>query len=194
MKCRDVAIADIPNTFVQTDLMANDKAMEIITVNRGQLADLLVEVAPDVYAPAVTKDKKGNTVIYVYLLKALYGIMEVVLMFYQKLFKFLKNKKNKKNKKKKKKKKNKKKNKKGSKPNPHDMCIVNKKINGSQFTITFHVDDLKLGHNDPQEVIKMIDHLMSLYEKQPNVEIKKMNVQRMDERKSDHFGYSTKVR
>ena len=141
---RDVAIADLPNAFAQTDLIKNDEEVEIIITIRGQLADLLIEIAPDVYGPVATKDRKGNTVIYVYLLKALYGLMEASLMFYQKLMKDLKGK--------------------GFKPNPYDPCVVNKEVNGSQFTITLHVDDLKLSHKDPEEVTKMIDHLRSLHE------------------------------
>ena len=77
-----MAIADLPNAFAQTPLIKNDEVVEIIMVTRGQLADLLIEIAPDVYEPVATKDRKGNTVIYVYLLKALYGLMEVSLMFY----------------------------------------------------------------------------------------------------------------
>ena len=51
-------------------------------------------------------------------------------------------------------------------------------INGSQFTIVWHVDDLKLSHKDPKVVDEMIEHLRSLYEELPNGEIKKMTVQR----------------
>ena len=45
--------------------------------------------------------------------------------------------------------------------NPYDNCVANKIINGSQFTIVWHVDDLKLSHVDPDEVTKIID-LLSL--------------------------------
>ena len=50
--------------------------------------------------------------------------------------------------------------------------MVNKEGNGSQFTITFQMDDLKLIHNDLKKVTKMIFHLRSLYEELPNGEIK----------------------
>ena len=63
---------------------------------------------------------------------------------------------------------------KGFKPNPYDPCVVNKEVNGSQFTITLHVDDRKLSHKDPEEETKMIDHLRSLYDELPNGEVKKM--------------------
>ena len=44
--------------------------------------------------------------------------------------------------------------------NPYDDCVANKDINGSQCTIVWHVDDLKISHADEKvvtEVIKMID-------------------------------------
>ena len=157
-----MAITDLPNAFAKTDLINNDKELEIVMIIRGQLADFLIEIAPDVYGPVATKDRKGNTLVYVYLLKALYGLMEASLMFYQKLLKELKEK--------------------GFKPNPYDPCVVNKEVNGSQFTISLHVDDLKLSHKDPEEVTKMIDYLRSLYEELPNGEVKKMEVQRLDKR------------
>ena len=64
--------------------------------------------------PVANKDKKGYTVIDVYLLKVLYGLMEASLVFYQKLMKDLKGK--------------------GFKPNAYDPCMINKEVNGSQFT------------------------------------------------------------
>ena len=150
MEGRDVAVVDIPNAFVQTDLIKNEKPVEIIMVIRGRLADLLIEIAPDVYGPMATKDKKGNTVIYVRLLKALYGLMEASLMFYQKLVKDLEAK--------------------GFVTNLYDPCVVNKEVDGSQFTITSHVDvdDLKLSHKDPKVVSEMIAYLKGLYEKLPS--------------------------
>lgn len=51
-------------------------------------------------------------------------------------------------------------------------------VEGSQFTIVWHVDDLKLSHKNPKVVTRMINPLKGLYEKLPNVEIKKMSVQR----------------
>ena len=56
--------------------------------------------------------------------------MEASLMFYQKLLKDLEEK--------------------GFKTNPYDPCVANKEVNGSQFTIKWHVDDLKLSYKDPE--------------------------------------------
>ena len=36
----------------------------------------------------------------------------------------------------------------GFEANPYDFCVVNKIINGSQCTIGWHVDDLKISHVD----------------------------------------------
>jgi hypothetical protein len=42
--------------------------------------------------------------------------------------------------------------------NPYDWCIANKTIDGSQCIIVWHVDDLKIAHQDPD----VISHIISL--------------------------------
>jgi hypothetical protein len=37
----------------------------------------------------------------------------------------------------------------GFKMNPYDACVWNKMVNGKQFTIVFHIDDLLLSHLNP---------------------------------------------
>jgi hypothetical protein len=49
---------DTPNACVQTRI-DNEKDMAFIKI-RGILADILVEIAPDVYKPYITKDEKGT--------------------------------------------------------------------------------------------------------------------------------------
>ena len=93
---------------------------------------MLVDIAPDVYGPFITTDKKGNSLLYVKLLKALYGLMEASLMFYQKLRKDLESQ--------------------GFEVNPYDPCVANKLIDDEQFTVVWHVDDLKLSHKNPKVV------------------------------------------
>ena len=44
-----------------------------------------MKITPEVYGPYLTKDEKGHSFLYVKLLKALYGLMKVSLMFNQKL-------------------------------------------------------------------------------------------------------------
>ena len=60
---RDVVILDIPNSFVQTDMEEETVFMKL----RGELAELLVRTAPELYRKFVL-NKNGKLVIYVELL------------------------------------------------------------------------------------------------------------------------------
>ena len=51
----------------------------------------------------------------------------------------------------------------GFEMNEYDTCIFNKMINGTQFTIKFHVGDLKLSHLQQEELYKIIDHLNGVF-------------------------------
>ena len=42
---------------------------------------MLVEIAPKVYSPYVTKNKKGKMILLVQTMNALYGSMVALLMF-----------------------------------------------------------------------------------------------------------------
>ena len=121
---RDVATVDIPNAFVQTRL-EDDKDKAIIRF-RGALADYMIAVAPDFYGPYAIKDSKGETILYVRILNALYGIMKAALLYYEKFVKDITAK--------------------GFVINPYDPCVANKMVNGKQLTILWHVDDLKISH------------------------------------------------
>jgi hypothetical protein len=115
---------DIPNAFIQTDMPkpkpGEDRVVMKIT---GVLVDMLVQLDPDLYGPFVVFEK-GRKVLYVVLLKALYGMLIAALLWYQKFqsdlieigFEF----------------------------NPYDGCVANRMIRGLQQTITIHVDDAKI--------------------------------------------------
>merc|ERR1711933_326410 len=75
--------------------------------------------------------------------KALYGLLRSALLFYKHLVAALE--------------------KYGFKVNPHDPCVANADINGHQMTVTWHVDDLKVSHKDPQEITKFADYLSGIY-------------------------------
>ena len=51
----------------------------------------------------------------------------------------------------------------GFEVNPYDPCVANKMANGSQITVTWHVDDLKILHKDSGEVTKCIKYLQKIY-------------------------------
>ena len=84
---RDVAVIDIPNAFIQTRI-EDEKDMTFIKL-RGVLVDILTDIAPDVYKPYVTKDKKGVKQVIVQCQNALYGTMVASLLYYRKFVKSL---------------------------------------------------------------------------------------------------------
>ena len=68
---RDVAVIDIPNAFIQTRIECPED-MAIIKI-RGILVDMLVEIAPTVYQPFVSTDRKGMKQLIVQCQNAIYG-------------------------------------------------------------------------------------------------------------------------
>ena len=49
--------------------------------------------------------------------------------------------------------------------NPYDLCIAKKTVEGKQLTITWHVDDLKISHDDRKSVSSTILWLEPVYGK-----------------------------
>ena len=47
--------------------------------------------------------------------------------------------------------------------NPYDPCVASKMVKGSQMTVTWHVDDLKISHKKEDEVTKFILGLAKIY-------------------------------
>jgi hypothetical protein len=47
--------------------------------------------------------------------------------------------------------------------NPYDSCVANKEIDGSQFTIIWHVDNLNLSHKSNQVLDNEVKYLESIY-------------------------------
>jgi hypothetical protein len=67
---RKVVTCDIPGAFLHTDL---DE--EVVMLLRGQLADLMVQVDPEQYGPYLRKTSKGESILHVKMLKAMYGLL-----------------------------------------------------------------------------------------------------------------------
>jgi hypothetical protein len=141
---RDVAVVDIPNAFAKTVVSDEDKEHRVIVRIRGPLVDILVSIAPEVDGPYVTTNKKGQQVLIVECLNAVYGTMVASLLYYKKFVKSL--------------------TKKGFKLNPYDGCVANKIVDGKQLTICFHVDDCKISHKFTKVVDDVIVWLQSEYE------------------------------
>jgi hypothetical protein len=141
---RDVATVDLPNAFCQTVITDADAEHRIIVRLRGALVDMLVDIAPKVYSPYVTTNKKGEKILLVRCMNALYGSMVASLMFYKKLVKALKSY--------------------GFEYNPYDPCVANKIVEGQIATICHHVDDCKISHVSTSVVDETISLLKADFE------------------------------
>ena len=75
---RNIAIIDVENAFLQSE---NDQ--RIIMAIRGQTAELLVRLNPDLYRPYIWYTKKGVSMFYVQIEKALYGMLRAALLLSQ---------------------------------------------------------------------------------------------------------------
>ena len=135
---REVMVMDLPGAFLHAD---NDE--ETYMLLKGQLAELMAKIEPSLYRPYIFTNSKGESMLYVRMQKALYGMLRSALLFYLKLVEDLR--------------------KYGFKLNPYDPCVANATINGSQMTVTWHVDDLKVSHKDSVELTKFALYMSKIY-------------------------------
>jgi hypothetical protein len=133
---RDVAVVDIPNAFMQVDL--DDETIHVRLTRK--MVELLLEIDHELYDSYLVRER-GEMVMYVKLLKALYGTMRAARLFWERLSKQLVDW--------------------GFTPNPYDSCMVNKMVHGKQLTVAWHVDDLKILHVSTKVVDDLIANLDS---------------------------------
>jgi hypothetical protein len=123
---RDVMTCNILNAFIQELLLKKDPGEDRVVMKiTGVLVDMLVDINPELYGPAVVLENHKK-VLYVEVLKAIYGMLEAALLWYKTFRKDLEDV--------------------GFIFNPYNPCVANKKVQGLQQTILFHVEDLKLSH------------------------------------------------
>ncbi len=77
---RFVRCYGIPSAFVKTNVDKN-----VLMVLKGELAEMMVQIAPQIYRKYIIVDRKGTPVLYIKLQKALYRLMRPSLLFYRKL-------------------------------------------------------------------------------------------------------------
>ena len=125
---RDILTADIPNAFIQTEMPPPEEGEDRVVMKiTGPLAKLLVALDPETYSKYVTHER-GQDVLYVLVLKALYGMLMAALLWYNQFREDLIEI--------------------GFKFNPYDPCVANRIEKGHQQTARFHVDDLKSSSKD----------------------------------------------
>ena len=93
----------------------------------------------------IWKNKAGKQMLYVKLKNALYGTLQLAILFCKLLSDILIGW--------------------GFKLNEHDQCVANKIINSKQCTIVWHVDDPKISHVEAKVVEVVIMKLTSKFRK-----------------------------
>ena len=131
---RDVATVDILNALITTHIKnEEDKVMMRL---HGRLAEVMATTAPEIYKQYVTIYRKGNKALYVISLNAIYGIMKAALLFYLTFVESLTSI--------------------GFELNPYDSCVTHKIVDCHQLTVVWHIDDLKISHQNENIVTCMI--------------------------------------
>ena len=129
---RHVGTADVAGAF----LLANMKDFVLVKL-KGESVSIMCKMNPT-YRKYVTIEN-GKEVIYLQLVKALYGCIQSALLWYKiftgKLSEL------------------------GFTLNKYDPCVANKWINGSQCTICWYVDDTKMSHKDPKVIDWLVNEL-----------------------------------
>jgi hypothetical protein len=135
---RCVATADVPGAFLHAEM---DDVVHVIV--EGEQLDLLIKSNPE-YKIFVHQDKRtGKDKAYLRLNKALYGTLKAARLFYDDLTSNLQAM--------------------GFTANPYDPCVMNRNIEGSQCTIAWHVDDLKISHKSKYVVERILKRLADIY-------------------------------
>ena len=132
----DMATVDIPGAFMQGD---QDDTVHMCL--EGRLAELLTKCDPKLYHQYVVTEN-NKPVLYVELIKALYGTLRTALIFWHKLTSKLVEW--------------------GFVINLYNWCVANKQINGQQCTLVWLVDDMKISHVNS----KVVDNIIKTIEQE----------------------------
>ena len=146
-----VATVDIPGAFMQADMEGKTVHMKL----EGKMAELLTKLDPKLYQKYAT-NKKGRTVLYVYLKKDLSGKIQAALLFLRNLTSGLQEW--------------------GFEINPSDWCVANKTVDGKKMTVIRHVDNLEISHKHGDTVDALINKLRNRYGKESDLTIQRVKV------------------
>lgn len=146
---RAVATFDIPGVYLQASL-PEDKF--VLLKLEGQFVTIMCEVNPE-YDQYIIEEN-GKEVLYLRIKKALYGMIESALLWYELYVSVLMEM--------------------GFEINPYDMCVANKMINGKQCTIAWYVDDNKVSHIEQAVVDEIIEKIEQRF---PGLTVNRSNEQ-----------------
>jgi len=144
---RDVTTANVVGAYL------NAKMLDFILLRLvGETVDIMCHVNPRYAAFVVIEG--GKKVLYLRLLKALYGCaVKSALLWYELFTGTLQGM--------------------GFELNPYDPCVVNKTINDKQCSVVWYMDDNKILHVDPQIVSQIVDAIEQHFGKMTMVRGKK---------------------
>ena len=129
-----------------------ERGERIIMKVRGKLVDWLVDLDSITYLNMVVI-KKGVKVIYLEILRAIYGMLEASLLWYRKFRSDLETI--------------------GFEFNVYDPCVAQRSKGKHQHTIRFHVDDVLSSHVDPRVNDGFAEWFQEKYGEIKSVEIKR---------------------
>jgi hypothetical protein len=129
---RDVAVADVEGAYLHAD-------MDIFTVLKLEGLDVDIMCDMDASYKKFVTEENGKKVLYLELVKALYGCVRSALLWYDLFTSTLMHM--------------------GFKLNPYDPCVANLMIDGKQCTIVWYVDDNKISHVNSKVVSMIIDKI-----------------------------------
>ena len=135
---RDVATIDTTGAFLHADSYEH-----IFMVLKGKLDILICNVDKKLYRKYIIFDKRGKNVLYVKMLKALYGMLRSALLFYRKLVKDLLN---------------------TDLKRTHTVLVFLTVLTmEKQLTVTFNVDNLRLSHMYLVDITLFTCYLSRIY-------------------------------
>ena len=132
---REIGSFDIPGAYLHAEM--EHRSNRVLLRLRDEYVDMMCTANPKyiLYVKVIN----GQKVLYLKVLRAIYGCIKSALLWYDLFSSTLI--------------------KMGFTINPYDRCIANKIINGTQCTIVWYVDDAKVSHQDRAVVTKVIKEI-----------------------------------
>jgi len=130
---RDVATADVAGAYLHAEM----DEFVIMKITNSHHIRIMCDIDP-IYKEYITVENRKE-VLYVQLLKALYGCIKSALLWYMLFTSVLKDM--------------------GFVLNPVDPCVANKDINEKQCTICWYVDDNKVSHVEYDVVTEVLESI-----------------------------------
>ena len=140
---RHVTVTSIPGEFLH---MYMDQNVHMLL--EGTIAELIIKLEPKLYRKYIWRNKNNEPMLYLKLTKALYGTLQVALLFWKLLSTKL----------------------------TEWGCVANKTINSKQCTIIWHVYDLKISQVDKNVIVDILKLLNYTVKKESPLTTTKGNV------------------